>query len=302
MATFRIDATELRERRQAGQLADEDLAHLARLRPLSDRIVTALVDDFYRWLLEHVAMRKLLPDKTTLERVKKTQRRYFLGLFEGRCDSDYVEDRLRVGAAHERIGLSPKWYLAAYRKYIALLHDCLRAELPPAEAQQALSSLLKLVFFDAALAIDVYMAANAETVRGHQKALLELATPVARVHDEILLLPVVGTLDTARIEQIIDAMLTRVTAEHAKVALIDIAGVPVVDSQVAGALLKLAAMLRLLGAHTIVTGIRADVARTIVRLGVDAAMMQTCASLQEGIALALDLVGKVVVDKPIPPA
>lgn len=295
--TFRIDAAELAGRRDANRLNAEDLALLARLRPLADRIVTGLVDDFYAWLLDHPPMRKFLPDATTLERVKKTQRRYFLGLFEGRCDSEYVDDRLRVGAAHERIGLSPKWYLAAYRKYLALLHDRLRAELPPTDVDAAVGSLMKLVFFDAALAIDVYIAANAATVHRHQAALSELATPLTRVHDGILLLPVIGALDSARIARIIDVVLTRIAVEHAKVVIIDIAGIPVVDSQVAGALLKLADMMRLLGASAIVTGIRAEVARTIVRLDVDTAMLETRTSLEEGIALALDLVGKVIVDR-----
>lgn len=127
---LRIETTDLLARRESGQLADEDLARLARLGPLAGRIVAGLVDDFYAWLLEHPELRKLLPDATTLERVKTTQRRYFLGLFQGRCDPGYVEDRLRVGAAHERIGLPPKWYLAAYRKYLALLHERLLAELP----------------------------------------------------------------------------------------------------------------------------------------------------------------------------
>ena len=76
----------------------------------------------------------------------RTQREYFLGLFAGRCDLAYVEDRLRVGIAHERIGLSTKWYLGAYRRYLQDILAALFQELPdPAEARAAFASIQKLV-------------------------------------------------------------------------------------------------------------------------------------------------------------
>jgi len=297
MATLKIDDAELRSRRAFCELTDEDLALLRSLRPFAEKHTSEFVDKFYELLLSHEHTRKFFHDAGTIARVKKTQREYFLGLFDGRCDMNYVEDRLRVGTTHERIGLAPTWYLGAYRKYLDLLHTGLFAELPVKEASAAFSALERIVFFDVTLAIDTYIAANRETIGRHQAALRELSTPVIRVHDRILLLPLVGAIDSVRAQQIMDTVLLRIAEEKAKCIIIDIAGVPVVDTKVADSLVKTTAAVRLLGAQTILTGISAQVARTIVQLGVDISTMHTLARLQEGIELALDLVGKKIEEK-----
>jgi rsbT co-antagonist protein RsbR len=297
MTTLKLDEAELRSRRAFCELTDGDLARLKSLRGFAEKHTTEVVDAFYDLLLSHPETRKFFPDEATVRRVKRTQSDYFLGLFDGRCDLAYVEDRLRVGAVHERIGLAPKWYLAAYRKYLDLLREKLHAALPPTEAGAAYTSVQKIVFFDVTLAIDTYIAANIETLQRHQAALRELSTPVIRVHDRILLLPLVGAIDSVRAQQIMDTVLLRIVEEKAKCIIVDIAGVPVVDTKVADNLVKTTASVRLLGAQTILTGISAQVARTIVQLGVDISAMHTRSRLQEGIELALDLVGKAITEK-----
>jgi rsbT co-antagonist protein RsbR len=297
MSILGLDEQELASRRAFFELTDEDLARLASLRPLAEKWTDAVVDDFYVLLLGHPETRKFFPDEATIRRVKRTQREYFLGLFAGRCDLAYVEDRLRVGAAHERIGLAPKWYLGGYRRYLQLLHDRLFAEMPPAEASAAFSSVLKIVSFDKALAIDTYHAANLESLGRHQAAIRELSTPVIRVHDRVLLLPLVGAIDSLRAQQVMETVLLRVIEEQAKCVIIDIAGVPVVDTKVADNLIKTTAAVNLIGAKTVITGISAQVARTIVQLGVDVSTMSTSSKLAEGIEIALALVGKAIAPK-----
>lgn len=297
MITLKLDEDELRSRRSFCELRDEDLARLQGLRAFAEKHTAEVVNAFYDLLLSHEQTRKFFPDEATIRRVKRTQSEYFLGLFEGRCDIAYVEDRLRVGAVHERIGLAPKWYLAAYRKYLELLREKLFASMPPGEAALAFSSIQKIVFFDVTLAIDTYIAANIETLQRHQAALRELSTPVIRVHDRILLLPLVGAIDSVRAQQIMDTVLMRVVEEKARCIILDIAGVPVVDTKVADNLVKTTAAVRLLGTQTILTGISAQVARTIVQLGVDISTMHTRSRLQDGIDLALNLVGKTIADK-----
>jgi rsbT co-antagonist protein RsbR len=232
-----------------------------------------------------------------VRRVKKLQREYFLGLFSGRLDLAYVEDRLRVGAAHERIGLAPKWYLGGYGRYLRLLLDRFFTDLPADEAQAAYRSVTKLVAFDMALAMDTYIAANLDTVARHQAAIRELSTPVIRVHQRILLLPLVGTVDSHRAGQIMETLLLRVVDEQAMAVIVDIAGVPTVDTMVADHLLKTTEAVRLLGAATILTGISAQIARTIVQLGVDISTMHTRSRLADGIELALGLVGREIVTR-----
>lgn len=297
MSKLKLDDKELRSRRAFVGLEDADLARLASLRPIAERHMDEVVEAFYELLLGHGDTAKFLPDDVTVRRVKRTQREYFLGLFAGRCDLAYVEDRLRVGSTHERIGLAPRWYLGAYRRYLHLLRARLDGELERDEAAKAFESVEKIVFFDMALAIDTYIAASNEALHRNQAAIRELSTPVIRVHDRVLLMPLIGTINSQRAGQIMETVLLRVTEEQAKVVLLDIAGVPVVDTEVAQHLISTTEAVRLLGAHTILTGISAQVARTIVQLGVDISSMQTLARLAEGIELALGMVGKTIAPK-----
>lgn len=302
MAILKLDEVEIASRRRFFQLTDDDLARLASLRPFAEQVTDGIVEDFYALLLSHPETLSFFGDEATIRRVKRTQREYFLGLFAGRCDMAYVEDRLRVGAAHERIGLSPKWYLGAYRRYLQLILDQLSVHVADAEARRlAFQSIEKIVFFDVALAIDTYIAANLEALGRQQAAIRELSTPVIRVYDRVLLLPLVGAIDSHRAHQVMESVLLHIVEAQAKCIIIDIAGVPVVDTRVADHLLKTTAAVRLLGAQTILTGITAQVARTMVQLGVDVSSMHTVSRLSDGIELALGLVGKTIADREPPP-
>jgi rsbT co-antagonist protein RsbR len=297
MSRLQLDDREIESRRAFFEITDEDLTRLKSLRQHAERHVAEIVDALYELIMGHAETRAFFPDEATLNRVKRLQREYFLGLFVGVCDRTYVEDRLRVGKAHERIGLPPKWYIGAYSRYLRLTFERLLADLDAGEAQRAYRSLTKIVAFDTALAIDVYIAANLDTVKRHQAAIRELSTPVIRVHKSVLLLPLVGTVDSHRAQQIMEILLTRVVDEQARVVIVDIAGVPVVDTKIADHLIKTTEAVRLLGSETIVTGISAQVARTMVQLGVDISSIHTRARLEDGIELGLSLVGKAIADK-----
>jgi rsbT co-antagonist protein RsbR len=297
MAKLKLDERELTSRRAFFEITADDLTRLATLRPLAERHSQSFVDKLYELILGHAESRSFFPDEATIAHVKQMQRQYFLGLFGGRCDLAYVEDRLRVGAAHDRVGLAPKWYIGAYGRYLRLLFDQMFQELSPADAQAAYKSVSKMVMFDMSLAIDTYIFANLETVARHQAAIRELSTPVIRVYNGVLLLPLVGTVDSHRAHQIMETLLVRVVEEQARVVIVDIAGVAVVDTKVADHLIKTTEAVRLVGAETIITGISAQVARTIVQLGVDISSMRTRSRLGDGIEVALAMVGKVIADK-----
>jgi anti-anti-sigma regulatory factor len=219
MTILKLDDAAIASRRAFFAVSDDDLARLASLRPLAEKVIDAIVEDFYALLLSHPDTKKFFADEATIRRVKRTQREYFMGLFAGRCDTAYVEDRLRVGAVHERIGLGPTWYLGAYRQYLELIRHHFDAEIAEQEAaRDGFFSVQRLVFFDVALAIDTYIAANLEALGRHQAAVRELSTPVIRVHDRVLLLPLVGTVDSHRAQQIMESVLTHVVEAQARCA------------------------------------------------------------------------------------
>ena len=130
-----------------------------------------------------------------------------------------------------------------------------------------------------------------EVIEAQRQALAELSTPIIPIMDRIIVLPLVGGIDTRRARDVMRAVLEGITRYRAKIVILDITGVPVVDSGVADHLNRTIQAARLKGAHTIVTGITDAVAETIVDLGIDWHMFETLRDLQSGLILALDRVG-----------
>ncbi|WP_165774822.1 PAS domain S-box protein [Candidatus Viridilinea mediisalina] len=128
---------------------------------------------------------------------------------------------------------------------------------------------------------------QAEIISAQRKALHELASPLIPLAERVLVMPLIGSLDSHRTQQIIATLLEGVSVHQAKTVIIDITGVPVVDTQVAHTLLQATQALKLLGAHVMLTGIRPEVAQTVVGLGVDLSGIQTLGNLQQAIAASL---------------
>lgn len=127
-----------------------------------------------------------------------------------------------------------------------------------------------------------------ELIRAQSEALAELSTPLIPISDEIVVMPLIGLLDTQRAQQVMTTLLTGISESGAQVAILDITGVSVVDTQVANGLIRAARAARLLGAEVVLTGIRPEVARTLVGLGADLGDIVTRGKLQSGIAFALN--------------
>jgi PAS domain S-box-containing protein len=126
-----------------------------------------------------------------------------------------------------------------------------------------------------------------EIIRVQQAALAELSTPVIPISDDIIVMPLIGALDSQRAQAVLEALLQGVATSRARVAILDITGVPVVDTQVANALLHAGHAVQLLGAQVLLTGIRPEVAQTLVGLGMDMRGVITRSTLQSGITYAL---------------
>jgi rsbT co-antagonist protein RsbR len=134
---------------------------------------------------------------------------------------------------------------------------------------------------------EVFQRGREEVITRQQEEMLELSTPVITLWDGILALPVIGTLDSARTQVVMENLLQRIVETGSGIAIIDITGVPTVDTVTAQHLLKTVAAARLMGADCIISGIRPQIAQTIVHLGVDLGDVQTKATLADAFALAL---------------
>lgn len=142
---------------------------------------------------------------------------------------------------------------------------------------------------------EAFMTAREELISRQQQELLELSTPVVKLWDGILALPIIGTLDSARTQVVMENLLQTVVATNSKYAIIDITGVPTVDTLVAQHLLKTITAARLMGADCIISGVRPQIAQTIVHLGINLEDVITRARLSDAFALALQMSGRAVV-------
>ena len=144
--------------------------------------------------------------------------------------------------------------------------------------------------------IESYARVREEVITRQQQELLELSTPVVELWDGILALPLIGTLDSARTQIVMESLLQRIVTSGAEIAIIDITGVPTVDTLVAQHLIKTISAARLMGADCILSGIRPQIAQTIVHLGLELNVVSK-ATMADALALALRRANKTIVDR-----
>jgi rsbT co-antagonist protein RsbR len=141
---------------------------------------------------------------------------------------------------------------------------------------------------------EAYQRSSEELITRQQQDMLELSTPVVKLWDGVLALPMIGTLDSSRTQIVMESLLQRIVETGSDVAILDITGVPTVDTLTAQHLLKTVTAARLMGAECIISGIRPQIAQTIVHLGVDLGDVVTKATLADAFKLALSRVGLAV--------
>ena len=170
-----------------------------------------------------------------------------------------------------------------------LLQQALR-EQPAALATQLLST--SQLLDDLGLyTVRTYQKSREGVIKRQQEELLELSTPVVKLWDGVLALPLIGTLDSQRSQTVMESLLQRIVDTGAEIAIIDITGVPTVDTLVAQHLLKTVTAIRLMGADAIISGVRPQIAQTIVHLGLDLQGVVTKSNLADALKLALSRLG-----------
>ncbi|MGV9289564.1 STAS domain-containing protein [Streptomyces sp. NPDC003719] len=209
------------------------------------------------------------------------------------------EQLARMGAARSRAGLSTAQVsseLAALRPPVEKL---LLADLPDAPAEHVRDCVTTLSVLLGTLRVVVMQTALSEgqaLIDRQRLQLLEVATPVIKLWDGIVAVPLIGTLDSARSQVVMETLLESIVEQQARYAILDITGVPTVDSLVAQHLMKTVAAARLMGAECIVSGIRPAIAQTMVHLGLDLGTVVTRASLADALGYVLHQLGVGIVN------
>jgi rsbT co-antagonist protein RsbR len=297
LADLGLTADEIVRRKAFLEFGAEDADRLSDVNALANEYADPVIESFYDHLLSFEETAAFFGDPHVLQRVKRLQKEYFLRLTGGDYEEQYVENRLSIGAVHERIGLPVELYLGMYNFYLRTVAGHL-AEAFPDEServQEIFQSLMKLVFLDIGLAIDTYVFRRERTIRVQQEAIRELSTPALQVRDRLLIMPIIGVLDGGRSRQLTEGLLTSIRAARAKVVILDITGVPTVDTSVANHLIQTVDASRLMGATVVVTGLSAEVAQTLVTLGLDLSKLNAVGDLQGGLEVAERMLGYRVV-------
>ncbi|MFG3153330.1 STAS domain-containing protein [Streptomyces sp. NPDC048219] len=214
-----------------------------------------------------------------------------------------VRDQLgRMSASRSRAGAGPSQIadeVAGLREPIGAL---LRAEYEDPSSERAHAGVLALTVLMGTLRMVVAqttVSAGEELIARQREELLEVATPVIKLWEGVVAVPLIGTLDSARSQVVMENLLEAIVAERSQYAILDITGVPTVDSLVAQHLMKTVAAAGLMGAECIVSGIRPAIAQTIVHLGIDLGSVVTRATLADALAYALNRQGIVVQPRPV---
>ncbi|MEU1569596.1 STAS domain-containing protein [Streptomyces collinus] len=206
-----------------------------------------------------------------------------------------VRDQLgRMAASRARTGIDPDGIAGEVASLREPVTELLRADFPEPyapEAQEAVLALTVLMGTLRLVVMETTVSAGEELIARQREQLHEVATPVIKLWESTVAVPLIGTLDSARSQVVMESLLDAIVAERARYAILDITGVPTVDSLVAQHLMKTVAAARLMGAECIVSGIRPAIAQTIVHLGIDLGTVLTRSSLEDALAYALSQQG-----------
>ena len=275
---FNITSLDVENIRRAGAI----------LAPQLDEFVEA----WYVWLRQQPEYLQFFPDAGNVARVSRLQTSHWQEFFAAEINDFYVTRRTHVGAVHAHIELPNDIYFAGVSVSYQMFAERLRAAgLSGDEVLTLMLSINKLLKLDTFLVIDTISRIARERIADHSRAMMEMSTPVTPIWEGILLLPLVGIIDTTRTNEIMNKTLTKIAESRAKVFVLDISGVASVDTGVANQLIKITKATRLMGCESIISGLSPAIARTMVELGVSIGEVRTTATLRDAFELALRAVG-----------
>ena len=269
-------------------VTDSDLAALQRMGEQVTPEMDAHIEEFYEWLTTLEEYEVFFPDQEMVDHVKALQRKYWHRVFEGTIDQSYIDRRQMVGEVHARIGLPLGIYFAAMNHAVNLFSDNRHdSDMEADEFAAGVIALQKVASMDTALVVDTYARMSNEAAMTQSKAIMEMSTPVTQIWEGILLLPLVGLIDSKRAQDIMDASLAKIAETQARIFILDISGVGVIDTAVANYLIKVTKATRLMGCESTISGVSPAIAQTITELGIDVGNVRTTANMRDALSLAL---------------
>jgi rsbT co-antagonist protein RsbR len=251
-----------------------------------------MIKPFYEWMETLPDYQQFFADESILHRVQARQVEHWEQFFGAFIDENYIEQRRRIGEAHARIGLPLPTYFAAVNMFQELFSRILASESRSQEVRSATAeSFGKLLHLDTAIVVETYNNIIEDTLTAQAKSLMEMSTPVTQIWSGILLLPIVGIIDSKRARDVMNGTLAKIAETQARIFILDISGVGIVDTAVANHLIKITQATRLMGCDCTISGVSPSIAQTIVDLGIDIGSVKTTATMKDALAGAFHRVG-----------
>lgn len=285
--------SDIERRLEFVNLGPDDRARIATVRSDVLEHLDEHVSAFFDHLGRFEEARGLTGRSELIEEARRLKREHLVAMVSGEYGRDYIEQRFRLGQLYSRAALEVSIFMGAFHAVMSSVGLRIMTRFPkdPIAGLAHFTSLKKVAFFDIAIIVDAMMADREQTIRQQQEAIRELSTPTLQVRDQLLILPIIGMLDTQRAKQLTDSLLHAIRAHRARVVVMDITGVATVDSKVANHLIQTVEAAALMGASVIVTGVSADVAQSLVTLGIDLGRITTLGDLQGGLEEAERMLG-----------
>jgi rsbT co-antagonist protein RsbR len=282
--------------------ADQDAKRVETMADLVASHLDTFTSAFFDHLTSFEEAAGLTKNLALLDQARQLKRAHLRAMVSGKFDVRYVQERLKLAMVYAHASLDLRLFLGAFHHLMQTIgfQVMKQASKRPSDGFERFMSFTKIAFFDLSLITDVMVFERERIIRLQQESLRELSTPVLQIRERLLILPIIGVIDTQRARQVTESLLHAIRTHRAKVAVIDITGVPVVDSKVANHLMQTVMAARLMGTLAIVTGLSAEVAQALVTLGVDLGNVRTAGDLQGGLEEAERLLGYAMVRETAP--
>ncbi|WP_202803760.1 protoglobin domain-containing protein [Spirulina subsalsa] len=266
------------------KISEEDIHYIRELGEFMLPQMDHMVHTWYEWLMTQPEYEQFFSDSRALHHAQKMQHIYWEQFIEAQLDDNYVESRRKIGETHARIGLSMTIFFAG----MSIFHDLFskimaQRNLKLKEQVRTIDAVSKLLHLDTGIVCEVYTIMSNETITAQSRSLMEMSTPVTQIWENILLLPVVGIVDSKRAQDIMNAVLSAINRTQSRIFILDISGVAVVDTAVANHLIKITKATRLMGCESTISGISPAIAQTMIELGIDVGTIKTTANMMDAL-------------------
>lgn len=250
------------------------------------------LDEFYEWLQTQPEFDQFFSDPEVLDRTKKSQFKFWEDFFRGEPDEEYLEQREGLGKTHSRIDLPLTTYFTGVGRFVKTINRLLDEHKIKDDLRLRYTrSVERYMRLEVSIIVGTYTRIEKETIAAQGRALMEMSTPVTEIWGDVLLLPLVGIIDSKRAQDVMDTTLKKISDTHARIFILDISGVGVVDTAVANHLIKITKATRLMGCESTISGVSPAIAQTIVELGIDVGTVKTTVTMKDALGDAFGILG-----------